>query len=429
MPTDSAARRGSIASEGDFFDLAGVARKPRGLRHRVVDWIDSPIGMRLFFAFALTDTVCLAVSFSGAGCDYAATAAHGATLECGDYHANVTIVMTAVAAVFALRVLLNFACRGVFPTLRSPPLALGAVVLLATAPDLVLLWSVFFLGVPPASASMALLKQIRFLQCVRPTRLITTAQSQHALFNSLWAARTPIFSTLAIVVGLVFVLSIMAMQLIGGRLHYCSDGGVLAEADCAGADALGEVREWRQRFYNYDDIFNAMLSLFVVSTRDRWGVLMWQSVDGQERGLGPVQNFNFGFTVFFVFAVFAGGFFALNIFSGVFMEAHKASLGGEKSKRFQIKSRPTQRPKRAGRLRRFAWSLTNQVQFDVAVLFVIGLDVVSMASQSGKSTEVPPLSRTKWTRRVPMCAGLFPALLIWKRIFTRSTGAIAVRDT
>ena len=44
------------------------------------------------------------------------------------------------------------------------------------------------------------------------------------------------------------------------------------------------------------------------------------------------------------FAVFAGGFFALNIFSGVFMEAHKASLGGEKSKRFQIKSRPTQRP-------------------------------------------------------------------------------------
>jgi len=35
------------------------------------------------------------------------------------------------------------------------------------------------------------------------------------------------------------------------------------------------------------------------------------------------------------------------------------------------------------------------------VLFVIGLDVVSMASQSGKSTEVPPLSRTKWTRRVP----------------------------
>jgi hypothetical protein len=138
-----------------------------------------------------------------------------------------------------------------------------------------------------------------------------------------------------------------------------------------------------------------------VSTRDRWGVLMWQSVDGQERGLGPVQNFNFGFTVFFVFAVFAGGFFALNIFSGVFMEAHKASLGGEKSKRFQIKSRPTQRPKRAGRLRRFAWSLTNQVQFDVAVLFVIGLDVVSMASQSGKSTEVPPLSRTKWTRRVP----------------------------
>jgi len=28
-----------------------------------------------------------------------------------------------------------------------------------------------------------------------------------------------------------------------------------------------------------------------------------------------------------------------------------------------------------------------------------------------------------------MCAGLFPALLIWKRIFTRSTGAIAVRDT
>jgi len=44
----------------------------------------------------------------------------------------------------------------------------------------------------------------------------------------------------------------------------------------------------QRRFFHYDDIFNSMETLFVISTKDRWVMLMWQAADAQVTSLNPI---------------------------------------------------------------------------------------------------------------------------------------------
>lgn len=383
-------RRRSSVEEGAFFFDAVVTNGPPGIRGKVVSMMDSRLFQQTLFCAAIVDTTCLAVAGSGIGCDLATTAGSAATMECGAYHRDLALVAMVVSAVFALHLLLDVTCRGLVETLTTTHRALGVLILLSTIPDLYLKGNVHFNGVPLLSNSLQWLRHVQWLQCARAMRLITTSKTQLKLFKSLWESRIPIFTTLAIVFGLVFVLGIMAVQLLGGKMNYCSDGHMLALSDCTGIDPnSNQLREWRRRFFHYDDIFNSMMTLFVVSTKDRWVMLMWQAADAQERNIGPKQNVNPGFVLFFVFAVFVGGFFTLNIFSGVFMASHKAALtsDGEKHLFSRKKARSMSQPVYS-RLRRFAWALVNDLYFDVIMLVVIALDVLSMATQSGKPSNI-----------------------------------------
>lgn len=65
-----------------------------------------------------------------------------------------------------------------------------------------------------------------------------------------------------------------------------------------------------------DNLFNAMLSLFVLSTLEGWPDYFFNFMDSSE--LGPVKNSQQVMTlIFFITFIFVGSLFLLNLFIGV----------------------------------------------------------------------------------------------------------------
>ena len=68
---------------------------------------------------------------------------------------------------------------------------------------------------------------------------------------------------------------------------------------------------------NFDNVMNAMISLFGMMTTEGWLDVMWSTVDSRGINLVPEANLKPGFVLFFsVFMIF-GSLFIINLFVGV----------------------------------------------------------------------------------------------------------------
>lgn len=68
------------------------------------------------------------------------------------------------------------------------------------------------------------------------------------------------------------------LQLFKGSFYYCSGDdlkNVTTKADCL----ANPKNTWENRKYNFDDLGNALMSLFVLSSKDGWVTIMNHGLD------------------------------------------------------------------------------------------------------------------------------------------------------
>ena len=85
--------------------------------------------------------------------------------------------------------------------------------------------------------------------------------------------------------------------------------------------------EWKTYDSNFDNVIEAMLTLFVVSSLEGWPDIMYQGVDATDIEKGPEKEASYIYSLYFVCFILVGSFFFLNFFVGViflnFEEAQK----------------------------------------------------------------------------------------------------------
>jgi hypothetical protein len=60
-------------------------------------------------------------------------------------------------------------------------------------------------------------------------------------------------NTIAIAMCVFFIFGIMAVQLLGGQMHFCTDEFVLDKKNCTGTNFFtNQTREWEYRRIKYD---------------------------------------------------------------------------------------------------------------------------------------------------------------------------------
>ena len=92
--------------------------------------------------------------------------------------------------------------------------------------------------------------------------------------------------------------------------------GVLNRTSCV----ANPDNKWVNSAYNYDNILNSLLTLFIVSTADGWVDIMYEGIDAVGVDQQPVKNNNEYMAFFYIIFLLLVGMFIIDMFVGVIVD-------------------------------------------------------------------------------------------------------------
>ncbi|KAL0279686.1 UNVERIFIED_CONTAM: hypothetical protein PYX00_001187 [Menopon gallinae] len=240
-----------------------------------------------------------------------------------------------------------------------------------------------------------ILRVFRLLRSLRPLRVINRAPGLKLVVQTLLSSLRPIGNIVLICCTFFIIFGILGVQLFKGTFYYCEGPtleGVRSKSDCISADSRNR---WTNRKYNFDDLGKALLSLFILSSRDGWVNIMYTGLDAVGVDLQPVKNYSEWRLLYFIAFILLVGFFVLNMFVGVVVENfHRCREEQEKEERMlRLAKRAKQMEKKRRKMheppyyinyskpRLVIHNVVTSKYFDLAIAAVIGLNVVTMATE------------------------------------------------
>ncbi|TRY59084.1 hypothetical protein DNTS_008394 [Danionella cerebrum] len=176
-----------------------------------------------------------------------------------------------------------------------------------------------------------------------------------------------------------------------GKFYHCE--GIDTRNITNKSDCLQSNYRWIRRKYNFDNLGQALMSLFVLSCKDGWVNIMYDGLDAVGVDQQPERNHNPWMLLYFISFLLIVSFFVLNMFVGVVVENfHKcrqdqeeeeARLLEEKRQRLMEKKRrkAQQRPYYSdySPARLYIHTLCTNHYLDLFITGIIGINVVTMS--------------------------------------------------
>ncbi|CAH0564653.1 unnamed protein product [Brassicogethes aeneus] len=261
---------------------------------------------------------------------------------------------------------------------------------------------VMFLITDTSSRIFGILRVFRLLRSLRPLRVINRAPGLKLVVQTLLSSLRPIGNIVLICCTFFIIFGILGVQLFKGTFYRCVGDNLTDinnKDDCEAHRHLGYT--WENQKYNFDDLGQALMSLFVLSSRDGWVNIMYHGLDAVGIDQQPIVNYSEWRLLYFIAFILLVGFFVLNMFVGVVVENfHRCREEQEKEERIRrAAKRALQMEKRRrkmneppyyvnyGSWRLFIHKIVTSKYFDLAIALVIGLNVVTMATESYKMAE------------------------------------------
>ena len=165
-----------------------------------------------------------------------------------------------------------------------------------------------------SSTDIPALKVLRLLRMIRPLRVISHNAELKMIVAALFESVGSIINVSFVLLIIWLMFAIYGMNTFMGMFFYCSEEKYKYNTPWVCEDNGGE---WRRFDSNFDDIGQAMMTLFIVSSLEGWPDIMYQAIDITKRDNGPKKENSPGHMVFFIVFIMIGGFFFLNFFIGV----------------------------------------------------------------------------------------------------------------
>ncbi|EMP33030.1 Voltage-dependent T-type calcium channel subunit alpha-1G [Chelonia mydas] len=161
---------------------------------------------------------------------------------------------------------------------------------------------------------LGMLRVLRLLRTLRPLRVISRAQGLKLVVETLMSSLKPIGNIVVICCAFFIIFGILGVQLFKGKFFVCQGEdtrNITNKSDCAEASY-----KWVRHKYNFDNLGQALMSLFVLASKDGWVDIMYDGLDAvgvdQQVLDEALKICNYIFTVIFVlesvFKLIAFGF-------------------------------------------------------------------------------------------------------------------------
>ncbi|KAK2817265.1 hypothetical protein Q5P01_025456 [Channa striata] len=163
-----------------------------------------------------------------------------------------------------------------------------------------------------------ILRVLRLLRTLRPLRVISRAPGLKLVVETLITSLRPIGNIVLICCAFFIVFGILGVQLFKGKFFHCEGldvSNITNKTQC-----LEAGYRWVRRKYNFDNLGQALMSLFVLSCKDGWVSIMYDGLDAVGVDQQPIRNNNPWMLLFFISFLLIVSFFVLNMFVGVVVE-------------------------------------------------------------------------------------------------------------
>lgn len=252
---------------------------------------------------------------------------------------------------------------------------------------------IMFLINDTTSRIFGILRVFRLLRSLRPLRVINRAPGLKLVVQTLLSSLRPIGNIVLICCTFFIIFGILGVQLFKGTFYYClgeNMTGIETKDDCLERGYL-----WKNQKYNFDDLVQALMSLFVLSSRDGWVNIMYTGLDAVGPDKQPKVNYSEWRLLYFIAFILLVGFFVLNMFVGVVVENfHRCREEQEKEEKIRKAAKRALRlEKRRRKMNELPYyisyppwrleihKIVTSKYFDLAIALVIGLNVITMATE------------------------------------------------
>ncbi|OMJ71655.1 hypothetical protein SteCoe_30075 [Stentor coeruleus] len=243
-----------------------------------------------------------------------------------------------------------------------------------------------------SSINISQIKIVRLLRTLRPLRYISHNLSMKIVVTALLESLIAIMNVAVVLVIIWLMFAILAISLFGGKLYSCTNSLLITMTECISAGY-----KWEAYSPNYDNVINAMISLFILSSEEGWPIIMDQAIDGKDIGQAPSLNYNQYAAYYFVVFIMVSSFFFMNLFIAVVFEKFTEARNNQSSlaasiltkeqmlwielQHLIVKSTPnidfSSKPKNA--FRGLMYNISKNVWFKISVILVIMLNMIQMA--------------------------------------------------
>ena len=239
------------------------------------------------------------------------------------------------------------------------------------------------------SSDVAALKILRMLRILRPLRVVSHNVQLKMIVTALLDAGGSILNVIAVILVVWLMFAIFGVNQYKGHFFYCSIDKYKYQDRY---DCLDHGGEFLRYDSNFDNVTQAMLSLFVIASLEGWPGIMNQALDITKEGYGPAYQGNIKQAFFFIVFVLVGSFVFNNFFIGVlflkYSEAQKRETAGFTEQQLmwremqvmilkaQVPFNATNKPREWQTWRLKAYKLVTSQPFEMAVMAVIVLNMI-----------------------------------------------------
>uniref|UniRef100_A0AAR2LIS1 Voltage-dependent T-type calcium channel subunit alpha n=1 Tax=Pygocentrus nattereri TaxID=42514 RepID=A0AAR2LIS1_PYGNA len=282
---------------------------------------------------------------------------------------------------------------------------------------------------------LGMLRVLRLLRTLRPLRVISRAPGLKLVVETLMSSLKPIGNIVVICCAFFIIFGILGVQLFKGKFYVCQGEdirNITNKSDCE----LAKYK-WVRHKYNFDNLGQALMSLFVLASKDGWVDIMYDGLDAVGVDQQPIMNYNPWMLLYFISFLLIVAFFVLNMFVGVVVENfHKCRRHQEAE---EAKRREEKRLKRMEKKRRnilltgVSWPGPEEAQskpyysdysptrrlihkmctshyLDLFITIVIGLNVITMSMEHYQQPRV-------LDEALKICNYIFTVIFVLESVF------------
>ncbi|XP_008296940.1 voltage-dependent T-type calcium channel subunit alpha-1H-like [Stegastes partitus] len=170
---------------------------------------------------------------------------------------------------------------------------------------------------PDNSNMLTVLTVFRLVRTLRLLRALSRVPKLKQTMEALMTSFKPLGNITLICCIIFLFYGIFGLQLFKGKFYHCVGHdlrNITNKTDCLAANY-----SWVGKQLNFDNLLQAVLSVFVMFTKDGWVNIMYDGLDAVGVDQQPVQNYNEWMLLYFIpFMVMS--YFLLNMFIGISVE-------------------------------------------------------------------------------------------------------------